>query len=155
VEVFRAAHEGRPADLASPPPAVEPGFSGDDVEEFGEATVAKRDLDIALRVVQFPAIAKTLCGFPSFFAAPLFRRIKALYHLDDGDDAAGAGEDDAESTGAVDPDKGRCLRMDRPTVGPGFRVIFVLMCYVFLLLPACSLPACMFLTAGVRDVCVC
>lgn len=33
-------------------------------------------------VEQFAAVAKTLCGFPSFFAAPLLRRIRHQYGAD-------------------------------------------------------------------------
>lgn len=34
---------------------------------------------VGLPVEQFAAVAKTLCGFPSFFAAPLFRRIRHAF----------------------------------------------------------------------------
>lgn len=86
MEVFRAAQEGRPAELQSPPPAVAPGSeaaSDSKLETVCGVTIKRSDADIALRVDQFPAVAKTLCGFPSFFAAPLFRRIKKLYGLQD------------------------------------------------------------------------
>jgi hypothetical protein len=42
-------------------------------------SVSKRDLATGLPVEQFAAVAKTLCGFPSFFAAPLFRRVRVLF----------------------------------------------------------------------------
>ena len=85
VEVFRAAQEGRPAELQAPPAAVGGADEGSDskLETVCGVTVKRGDADIALRVDQFPAVAKTLCGFPSFFAAPLFRRIKKLYGLSD------------------------------------------------------------------------
>jgi hypothetical protein len=38
-----------------------------------------RDAHAALRMDAFAAAAKQLAGFPSFFAAPLFRRLRALY----------------------------------------------------------------------------
>lgn len=80
VEVFRAAHEGRAAELVSPPAAVPPNADGSEpTETAAGVTVLTSDANIALRVEQFPAVAKTLCGFPSFFAAPLFRRVKKLY----------------------------------------------------------------------------
>ena len=37
------------------------------------------DAHTGLPVEQFAAVAKTLCGFPSFFAAPLFRRLRAQF----------------------------------------------------------------------------
>ena len=43
------------------------------------AQVSKRDAQLGLPVEQFAAVAKTLCGFPSFFAAPLFRRIRVMF----------------------------------------------------------------------------
>lgn len=80
MEVFRAAHEGRAAELVSPPAAVPPNADGSEpTETAAGVTVLTSDANIALRVEQFPAVAKTLCGFPSFFAAPLFRRVKKLY----------------------------------------------------------------------------
>lgn len=108
VEVFRAAAEGRPAELVAPPPAVPregastAGSDNNGTEEVagsGGVHVRTVDADIALRVDQFPAVAKTLCGFPSFFAAPLFRRIKKLYGLT----AEGEGDSKTESKdGGVD-----------------------------------------------------
>ncbi len=41
--------------------------------------VSRREAALGLPVEQFAAVAKTLCGFPSFFAAPLFRRIRVLF----------------------------------------------------------------------------
>ena len=41
--------------------------------------VPKKDAISGLPVEQFAAVAKTLCGFPSFFAAPLFRRVKSQF----------------------------------------------------------------------------
>jgi hypothetical protein len=51
--------------------------SSETVEICG-VSVSKRDLATGLPVEQFAAVAKTLCGFPSFFAAPLFRRVRVL-----------------------------------------------------------------------------
>lgn len=128
VEVFRAAKAGRPAELADPPKAlirpvaaadrsgpaeqVEASREADDVEEVEGVHLLKADLAIALRVDQFPAVAKTLCGFPSFFAAPLFRRIKKLYGITGTADSAPGGDSksSAEAGGtdedAEDEDKG-------------------------------------------------
>lgn len=41
--------------------------------------VAWDDAHTAVSLDSFATITKQLCGFPSFFAAPLFRRIKAMY----------------------------------------------------------------------------
>lgn len=41
--------------------------------------LARADAELALPVEQFAAVAKTLCNFPSFFAAPLFRRVLAQF----------------------------------------------------------------------------
>lgn len=36
---------------------------------------------LGIPVEHFAAVAKTLCGFPSFFAAPLYRRVRTSYRL--------------------------------------------------------------------------
>jgi len=43
------------------------------------ATVAWEEAHLAMAVDHFAAITKPICGLPSFFAAPLFRRIKATF----------------------------------------------------------------------------
>lgn len=50
--------------------------NGNDIVEIVGVKVPKKDAMAALPVEQFAAVAKTLCGFPSFFAAPLFRRVR-------------------------------------------------------------------------------
>ena len=45
----------------------------------GALLLSWADAHLALPVEQFAAVAKTLCGFPSFFAAPLFRRVRAQF----------------------------------------------------------------------------
>lgn len=41
--------------------------------------VSWEDAHSGLPVEHFAAVAKTLCGFPSFFAAPLFRRVRSQF----------------------------------------------------------------------------
>jgi serine/threonine-protein phosphatase 2A regulatory subunit B'' len=42
-------------------------------------SISWEDAHLGLAVESFAAVAKTLCGFPSFFAAPLFRRIRSQF----------------------------------------------------------------------------
>ena len=43
--------------------------------------LAAADAERSLRIEQFAAVAKTLCGLPSFAAAPLFRRIRCILFI--------------------------------------------------------------------------
>lgn len=109
IEVWRATNAGRPAN-ATPekqaPPKFEGAAAGDGTTqkppagyEWCEGMCVKTvDLDIGLRVEQFAAVAKTLCGFPSFFAAPLFRRIRKL--LPDASEAAAKQASDSKKEAA-------------------------------------------------------
>jgi serine/threonine-protein phosphatase 2A regulatory subunit B'' len=56
--------------------------------------LAASDARLGLPVEQFAAVAKTLCGFPSFFAAPLFRRIASAFgrcRFEDGEASSAGG----------------------------------------------------------------
>lgn len=56
-----------------------PATDGAPLEQVAGVELSSVDADLGLPVEQFAAVAKTLCGFPSFFAAPLFRRIRNLF----------------------------------------------------------------------------
>lgn len=77
--------------LVSPPPPPPPvllrrngagelptSFTDVGVEVAG-VRLSWQDAHAFCAVEQFAAVAKTLCGFPSFFAAPLLRRIRHQY----------------------------------------------------------------------------
>eukprot|EP01138_Halocafeteria_seosinensis_P005731 gb/GECG01005859.1/.p1 GENE.gb/GECG01005859.1/~~gb/GECG01005859.1/.p1 ORF type:complete len:704 (+),score=87.88 gb/GECG01005859.1/:1-2112(+) len=49
---------------------------GNELIDIVGVRIPKKDAMASLPVEQFAAVAKTLCGFPSFFAAPLFRRVR-------------------------------------------------------------------------------
>lgn len=50
--------------------------------QIAGVSVSAANAELGVAEEQFAAVAKTLCGFPSFFAAPLFRRIRSLYCAD-------------------------------------------------------------------------
>lgn len=88
IEVWRATSAGRPAESTpekqTPPVSASSGAARAPTPPAGYewcegVCVKTADIDVGLRVEQFAAVAKTLCGFPSFFAAPLFRRIRKLF----------------------------------------------------------------------------
>ena len=64
-----------PADAQRP----KGGGTADSTVKICDVEVLAKDAESGLPVEQFAAVAKTLCGFPSFFAAPLFRRVRRLY----------------------------------------------------------------------------
>jgi len=74
LDLFRR-HNAAPA---VPLPAGRPGGA---VVSVAGVELSWEDAHTGLPVEHFPAVAKTLCGFPSFFAAPLFRRIRAQFVL--------------------------------------------------------------------------
>ena len=51
-------------------------IAGAGATTFLGIALAAPDVERSLRIEQFAAVAKTLCGLPSFAAAPLFRRIR-------------------------------------------------------------------------------
>lgn len=53
--------------------------SDDDTIDVVGVRISHQDAALSLPVEQFAAVAKTLCGFPSFFAAPLFRRVRRQF----------------------------------------------------------------------------
>lgn len=71
--VYARAPPGDAASALSPAPGARVGVRIAGVE------VSWDDAHASLPVEQFAAVAKTLCGFPSFFAAPLFRRLRAQF----------------------------------------------------------------------------
>jgi len=56
-----------------------PPAAGSPTETVAGLELSTVDASLGLPVEQFAAVAKTLCGFPSFFAAPLFRRVRRLF----------------------------------------------------------------------------
>jgi len=108
--VWRATNAGRPAESTpekqTPPVAKSAGGARAPTPPAGYewcegVCVKTADMDIGLRVEQFAAVAKTLCGFPSFFAAPLFRRIRKLFPDESkADSASKEAEGKSESKGA-------------------------------------------------------
>jgi serine/threonine-protein phosphatase 2A regulatory subunit B'' len=80
VEARRQAVPPAEAGKTAKQPVVQaPSTAGAPSETVVGVTLSQVDASLGLPVEQFAAVAKTLCGFPSFFAAPLFRRIRKVY----------------------------------------------------------------------------
>jgi len=75
VDLFRHHCQLSPDTLPPPPRATNVAVS------VGGVRLTWEEAHLGLPVEHFAAVAKTLCGFPSFFAAPLFRRVRASYRL--------------------------------------------------------------------------
>lgn len=76
-ELGGAAAAASDDDIVDPVLASEPHRRVNVV--IAGATVSWEEAHLAMAVDHFAAITKPICGLPSFFAAPLFRRIKATF----------------------------------------------------------------------------
>jgi hypothetical protein len=66
-------------DSGLQPSSRQAGAGTGHMVDIAGVRVPARELALGLPVEQFAAVAKTLCGFPSFFAAPLFRRVRLQF----------------------------------------------------------------------------
>lgn len=74
MDVFRKNQQNYREGMAAP-------GSDEDITLCG-VKLRRGDAELRLGVGQFAAVAKTLCGFPSFFAHPLYIRIRRQYGCD-------------------------------------------------------------------------
>jgi Ca2+-binding EF-hand superfamily protein len=71
VAVFRRYQEGWTKGSAPP--------GSDEEVTVAGVQVRRGDLELRLSVDNFAAVAKTVCGFPSYFASPLFLRLRKQF----------------------------------------------------------------------------